>query len=203
MNNQTIYATFADRDHAKQAIGALLDHGARAEDLSVLSREPFEYITDDPDGDERTESVVDSASSGISTTTGADAAEGAMKGAGIGLGVGVLATLASLMIPGVGFVLGGGALATALAGAAAATGAGAVAGGAYGYLRDQGVPSEAVDTYQNSLEQGGVLIGVSMPSGTLTYDELTVVLDKYNASNRHGYEGAALRAPDAAAHRVL
>ena len=69
------------------------------------------------------------AKHGISTTTPEDAGEGAVKGTGIGLGVGILASLAALTVPGVGLVLGGGALAAALGATALTAGAGAIAGG--------------------------------------------------------------------------
>src|SRR5205085_9990716 len=85
-----------------------------------------------------------SAKTGLSTTTPADAGVGAAKGAGIGLGVGVLAALASIFVPGFGLVAGGGALATAIAGAVGTTAAGAIAGGVHGYLKDQGVPEGAI-----------------------------------------------------------
>ena len=60
------------------------------------------------------------AATGISTTTTGDAAKGALEGAGIGLGLGILLGLATVAIPGIGFVAGTGAL---VAGLAAATGA--------------------------------------------------------------------------------
>src|SRR5690348_13200169 len=35
----TIYATFADCDHAEKAVGALLDYGVRAEDVSLVRKD--------------------------------------------------------------------------------------------------------------------------------------------------------------------
>jgi len=97
------------------------------------------------------------ATAGIRTPTTGDAASGAVKGAGVWLGVGAAAALASLLVPGVvdlfikslarfgvlasllvpgvGLVMGGGALASAIAGAAGAVAAGAVAGGVTGQLK--------------------------------------------------------------------
>ena len=100
------------------------------------------------------------AKAGVTTTTIQDAAKGAAKGVGYGLGLGALAAVASIAIPGVGLVLGGGALAAAVAGLAASAGAGAVAGGVVGYLKDQGVPGEDIPAYQEAYENGGALIGV-------------------------------------------
>src|SRR5687767_12498422 len=119
---KTVYASFSDHDLAEKATGALLDHGVRAEDISLVASERTSPVTEDVAVDDEYNTVAVGragavyedqelgAKTGLSTTTTADAASGAAKGAGIGLGVGVLAGLASLAIPGFGLVLGGGAL---------------------------------------------------------------------------------------------
>ncbi len=127
------------------------------------------------------------ATHGISTTTPEDAGQGAVKGTEIGLGLGILAGLASLLVPGVGLVVGGGALATALGGAALAAGAGAVAGGVTGYLKDQGVPGDAVQHYQGAVENGGAILSINIPSGNVDQAGAEQVLAKYNASNVNAY----------------
>lgn len=127
------------------------------------------------------------AKQGISTTTPADAASGAVKGTGIGLGVGALAALASLLIPGVGLVIGGGALATAIAGAAGATAAGAIAGGVHGYLKDQGVPDNAAVDYSNAIENGGAVMTIEVPTGSVDRIKVEEILGKYNATNVNAY----------------
>lgn len=123
------------------------------------------------------------AKSGISTTTGADAGAGAVKGAGVGLGVGILAALAALFIPGFGLVGGAGALTVAIGGAAGATGAGALAGAVTGYLKDQGMGERVAAEYGHSLEEGGSLLEVRVPSGDVTEEVARRLLDKYGASN--------------------
>lgn len=131
--------------------------------------------------------IEGAAKGGISTTTPGDAASGAVKGAGIGLGVGVMAALAALMVPGFGLVLGGGALATAIAGAAGATAAGAVAGGTFGYLKDQGVPDEVATEYNKAFESGGAILAVNVPSGDVDSATAETVLAKYGANNVGSY----------------
>jgi hypothetical protein len=106
------------------------------------------YVADDSTNTE------DAAKHGISVTTPEDAGAGAVKGAGWGLGIGAVAALASLFIPGVGLVVGGGALAAALGGLAAATGAGAAAGAVTGYLKDQGVEHHVAETYDTTVAGG-------------------------------------------------
>lgn len=140
--------------------------------------------------DEETESSGDydtAAKHGISTTTPEDAGQGAVKGTEIGLGLGILAGVASLLVPGVGLVLGGGALASAIGAAALTAGAGAIAGGVTGYLKEQGVPGEAAQRYQGTVENGGAVLNVSLPSGDVDQATAEAVLSKYNAADVHSY----------------
>jgi hypothetical protein len=198
---ETLYASFSSSDLAERAAGALLDHGLRGEDITLVANEAYGHswlekrrtpvteesaddreVTDDAAGD-----PVEEAKHGISTTTPADAASGALTGAGIGLGLGAVAALASLFIPGVGLVLGGGALAEALGAAGTATLAGAVAGGVTGYLKDQGMPDEVTESYQASLAGGGAIIAVRVPSASLSRERVEEILAKYDVI--HVYVG--------------
>ncbi len=149
--------------------------------------------SDDRDSEDRVAGIEKSAKEGISTTTGADAGVGAAKGAGWGLGVGILAALASIAVPGVGLVLGGGALAAALGGLVATTGAGAVAGAVTGYLKDQGVEEHVAQDYQKTVEQGGAMLAVSLPSGPVDEAKGRDILSKYGATNLNAYAGPAAR----------
>ena len=128
-----------------------------------------------------------SAKHGLSTTTPEDAGEGAVKGTGIGLGVGILASLAALAIPGVGLVIGGGALASALGATALTAGAGAIAGGATGYLKEQGVPGEVAERYHGAVQGGGAMLSVKLPSGDVDQAMAQGVLTKYGASDMSAY----------------
>ena len=127
------------------------------------------------------------AKHGISTTTPEDAGEGAVKGTGIGLGVGILASLAALTIPGIGLVLGGGALAAALGATALTAGAGAIAGGATGYLKDQGVPHDAAERYHGTVAGGGAVLSINLPSGDVDQATAESVLSKYGAADMNAY----------------
>ena len=127
------------------------------------------------------------AKHGISTTTPEDAGEGAVKGTGIGLGVGILASIAALTVPGIGLVLGGGALAAALGATALTAGAGAIAGGATGYLKDQGVPHEAAERYHSTVAGGGAVLSINVPSGDVDQATAEAVLSKYGAGDVNAY----------------
>ena len=199
--SETLYATFSDASLAEKAVGALLDQGAREEDISVISKDRGDNSTQnatiETQGDHHTENATNgdhaeqAGKHGLSTTTPEDAKAGAAKGAGIGLGLGVAVAIASLIVPGFGLVIGGGALATAIAGAAGATAAGAVAGGVTGYLRDQGVPDEVAKDYHLSYENGSAMLSVHVPSGKLSAIEVTNLLSKYQATNVNTYGAAA------------
>jgi hypothetical protein len=127
------------------------------------------------------------AKSGITTTTPEDAEVGALKGTGIGLGVGLLAGLAALIIPGVGFVFGSGALALAIGGAALTTASGAAVGGLVGYLKDQGVAESDAMRFQNAVGTGGALLAVSLPSSGIGLQEAELLLNKYRATEITSY----------------
>ncbi len=131
--------------------------------------------------------VETAAKHGISTTTPEDAGEGAVKGTGIGLGLGILASLAALAVPGVGLVLGGGALAAALGATALTAGAGAIAGGATGYLKEQGVPGDVAERYHGAVASGGAVLSLNIPSGKVDLTTAEGVLSKYGAADMNAY----------------
>ena len=188
---ETLYASFPTPSLAEQAVGALLDHGVRAEDISLVSShargltETVAYA-EEPDGDSDDDPVT-AAKRSISTTTAGDAVSGAAQGAGIGLGVGAAAAIASLFVPGVGLITGAGALAAALSATAASAAAGAVTGGVVGYLKDQGVPDEAAARYHENLERGGSMISIQLPSGSVDRSAVELVLAKYQATDVGAY----------------
>jgi len=100
----------------------------------------------------------------------------------VGLVAGAQAGLAMLWVPPVGLVLGGGAVSAALAGAAGATAAGAIAGGVTGYLKDQGVPPDHIQQFEDHLEGGGAVPEIRLPSGELDMGAAQEILAKYNAT---------------------
>jgi hypothetical protein len=66
-----------------------------------------------------------------------------------------------------------------LAGAAGTTVAGAIAGGVTGYLRDMGMPEHAAQNIADRLHEGDYLLTVD--ADTSQYDDLKMLLNKYNA----------------------
>jgi len=133
--------------------------------------------------------LEDEAKHGISTTTPEDAEVGALKGGAWGAGLGAAAILATMFVPGIGVVLGGGALASAIGAFLASAGAGAVVGGVTGYLKDQGVESKVAEIYNNAVIAGGAVLALTLPSGEVDEAAAWTILDKYAAQNVTSYSG--------------
>jgi|GEM_PF-1383635 len=145
---KVLFAAFASSDSADRALSELESHGFNPKDLSVITGE--------------THSTAESATTG--------AAEGVLTGSVIGglagllAGAGVVPALAGLLI--------GGPIAAAVGltgiAAAVATGAmtGAVAGGFIGMLMGLGLSREDAEYYQDTIDRGGVLLGVPVSSAT-------------------------------------
>ncbi|MBS1722914.1 MAG: DUF1269 domain-containing protein [Armatimonadetes bacterium] len=169
----TLYATFDNPDAAARTVGSLLDMGVQKEDISILVKN---WSTD---GAMTAQDVRSTAEQGLTVTTAEDAAEGAKVGAGYGLGVGALAALAAVTLPGVGVILGGGALAIALAGLVGTSAAGAMAGALTGYLKDQGVSDGMAADFATRVEAGGALVSVSVPSADVASATVEGVFAKY------------------------
>ncbi|MBW3623645.1 MAG: hypothetical protein KY468_09595 [Armatimonadetes bacterium] len=191
-------AIFDRREDAQRAVHALRDHGVDEEKISVLA------VADDGSGkisdlDHEERVPAPGKDEGISTTTPQDAAKGAAEGAAIGAGLGLVAALSSLFIPGFGLLTGGGALATALWGAAGATAGGAVAGGVTGFLADMGVPAQTARDYEEAIKKGGVLVAVHQTDEATT-GEIQQIFVKYHGHSAGGYadiveSGAPLATP--------
>ena len=186
--SRSLYATFADSHLAARAVGALLDHGGDAASVSLVCDQRQGHSGPHEENPLAVDGAVDEASHGVTVTTPGDAASGAVKGASIGLGVGAIAGLVSLVIPGFGIVVGGGALAMAIGAAAATTAAGALAGGVTGYLQDQGVPDLLASDYDEAVAGGQTLLAVHVPCGVIQQPEVERLLAKYGATDvgHHG-----------------
>lgn len=165
---------------AEKAAGALLDHGVRAEHISILF--PEGYCNTQRETTVEGEKLEHAAKSGISTTTMGDATAGSASGAGLGFSAGAIAALAAVFIPGFGLVLGGGALAIAVGAVAGSTVAGAVAGGVTGFLKDQGVPPDEIEKYHAAISTGGAMITVSLTDDDIDMATVESLLSKYGGA---------------------
>ena len=175
---KNLIAFFENHRMAEKAIGALLDHGVDKNHLSLITGEQNleDLYTSEAARKARAEGK------GVTTTTGDDAATGALKGSGIGLGVGALAGLASLFIPGYGLVFGSGALMTASAAAMGSGAAGGVAGAAHGYLKDQGLDDSLIGEYKAGLKNRGAVLAVEAEADSQSIEKIRAILTKYEGT---------------------
>jgi uncharacterized membrane protein len=84
----------------------------------------------------------------------------AKSGAVIGGVAGLLLGVGMILVPGVGPILGAGALATALGSTAVGAGLGAAAGSLRGALAEMGVPEAEAVAYEEGVHKGGILVTV-------------------------------------------
>lgn len=174
---KTLIASFDNIDRAADAMGALMDHGVAKASMDLVANSSHGEILIKRKQNEYAEKAAD----GITTTTAADAAEGAKTGGWMGLAAGALAGIASLVIPGYGIVVGGGALATALAAAVGTGAAGAATGGVVGYLKDQGADETVATNMDDAIRNGGGLLSVTVSHQGAT--GVRDILNKYLANH--------------------
>ena len=187
-----IIALFDNHERAVKAGGALLDHGIDADRFDLVGgerlRDRFRSHLEAKELDKKQSKIEH----GVTTTTKADAKEGAKKGGTAGIALGAIGGLASLFIPGYGIVVGSGALATAIGTAIGAGAAGVVAGGVTGYLKDMGVDGKVAEDYDETVKKGGAIISVEYPTDGLHESQIREILNKYQV-NRIEYAGEFAR----------
>ena len=137
---------FRDRDSAERAYQSVTARGYSDRDVNLAMSD-----------DTRKRYFA----TGTQTELGNKATEGAGVGGAVGATVGAIAAASaavgtSLVIPGLGLVIAGPAVA-ALAGA----GAGGVTGGIIGALVGWGIPEERVKHYESGIKEGGIVMGVN------------------------------------------
>lgn len=170
----SVFLSFNLKDNAEKFIAALLDHGMKTEDISVISREGGRTFT--------AEEVEKDAATGITTTTAEDFSKGAVIGGATGLGLGAILGLATLFVPGIGLVAGAGALATAIAATATTGAAGALVGGLAGYMRDMGVEGEVPDYFEQDYADDYIIVSVALRPDGMTSTDIANLADKYHAT---------------------
>ena len=144
---RVVVALFPEREAAENAIRALHDAGFPRETIGVAARDRS------PEGRLLNESDSKAAEG---------AATGALSGGVLGGVLGLLVGVGALAIPGIGPVIAGGALASALgiAGGTAVAGAGigAATGGLLGALVGMGIPDLEAQHFERGVREGGTLV---------------------------------------------
>ncbi|HEY9608411.1 MAG TPA: hypothetical protein V6C93_03550, partial [Allocoleopsis sp.] len=137
---------FPHRRDAEAALRDLRDSGFSMNQISLVGKHT--------PGEPQVGNVADR------TMTDEGAKGGAATGAALGGLGGLLVGLGALAIPGIGPVLAGGALATALATTAAGGAIGAAAGGLTGALVGLGIPDDRARFYNDRVNRGDYLVMV-------------------------------------------
>jgi hypothetical protein len=162
----TLFATFVTAQEAGKALGRLLAHGVNKQDFSVILCESRRVEFDA----ERMMAVADQRTSpfrerypsrpmtGLSDRSPGDD----------------LATLVAPTVPGFGVILGDGNLARALAHMAASDALPSRT--SWGCLVDQGVPRESALFFHQTIQEGGALASISVPSGNLSEFDIRTIL---------------------------
>ena len=165
-----VVALFEERSEAEDAIRDLKDAGFTNEQIGVATQGRIDA------GEARSErSAVDDEADRIVEETASGLAEGAAAGALTGGVIGGLVGLvSSLLIPGLGPLLVGGVLASALMG----MGVGAATGGLIGALVGMGVPEEDARYFDAGLREGRTMLTVS---GTAGAPEAVAILERHGA----------------------
>ncbi len=142
---------FPHRRNAEAALRELRDAGFNMDNVSVVGKHS-----------DRDDQIAGVEMSDRATGTKADegAKAGAATGGALGGLTGLLVGLGALAIPGIGPVMAGGALATALATTAAGGAIGAAAGGLTGALVGLGIPEERAKFYNDRVNRGDYLVMV-------------------------------------------
>jgi hypothetical protein len=159
-SRRMIVGLFRDPADAEAAIRELRASGFRDRDIGVALREGADRFSD-----------IDAGVAG----------KAASRAVGGGLVGGLIGLLGSLLIPGVGPIVVGGMLASALAG----VGVGAATGGLIGGLADIGVPEADARHFDEGLRDGLTL--VSLDAGNRAAEALAI-LDRHGMD--HGPSGA-------------
>jgi hypothetical protein len=208
----TVVGVFEDRAAAEAALQDLRTHGFADEDIGYAIRSTTTVTTATPvsaSGSTGTgaptgptsvpgipgATAAASPTSGTDSTpdpmdlapeeTGAGAATGAITGGVLG---GLIGVAAALLVPGIGPVIAGGILASALGGAAI----GAAAGGLLGALVGLGVPEEEARLYEGDLQAGRAVVTVHAEH---RYPEAHAILQRHGAANLRSAPSATADEP--------
>ncbi len=162
--SKTVLGLFDTFESAQHAVQALIDNGFIADNVSLVAHDPQQHLVKQYGG------PVESSEG---TTVGASG------GAVIGGISGLLASIGTLMIPGIGPVLAAGSLATTLGATVLGAGLGAAAGGIVGALVGLGITEEEAGSFAEGVRRGGTLVIVEAADGMV--DRAYAILNEYGA----------------------
>ncbi|MBW4585703.1 histidine kinase [Aetokthonos hydrillicola Thurmond2011] len=160
---------FPHRRDAEAALTDLRDAGFPLSQVSLIAKDV-----------DRNNPIagVEPRTAGVGNKADEGAKAGAATGGALGGLGGLLVGLGALAIPGIGPVMAGGALATALATTAAGGAIGAAAGGLTGGLIGLGIPENRARVYNDRINRGDYLVIVDGTDDEVRHAE--VILKRHN-----------------------
>ncbi len=169
MDNHThLVGIYSDRGMADRVLTELNQLGFGADEVSVLAKDhedqtllKIHSATTHPQHmPEKETAVLDMDNAYIKTGHQLEDKDPAAmkKGAATGTIMGTAIGLGSLLIPGLGPILAGGAIAAAVATTSAWTAAGATVGMLLGLINDIYIPEDRIEVYKTAFEKGEFLI---------------------------------------------
>jgi len=147
LHRKRAIGVFSHRRDAEAAIGDLRDAGISTDHISIIGKNADHNVGGVGVNDRANDNKADDG-----------AKAGAVTGGALGGLGGLLVGLGTLAIPGVGPVLVGGAVATALATALTGGAIGAAAGGIAGALVGLGIPEKNARIYNDRINKGDYLV---------------------------------------------
>jgi hypothetical protein len=173
---QTVVGLYDNYDEAQSVVNALINAGFDRNQISLVVNNADNRFRSGDGG-----ASDPSHSTGVAGHSAAGAVGGLLAGAGEGAVIGGLtglaASIAMLLIPGVGPILALGPLAATLTG----IGYGAVGGGILGGLTGQGIPKDDAGYYAEGVRRGGSLVSAHVDDGRA--QEAQSILNRFNPVN--------------------
>lgn len=169
MPDTHVLGVVPDRATAEQVIANVRAAGFPQQDVSIImaQREP------EPD---RLDQEADQTGEGAK-----DVAKHAAAGAGVGGALGIGVGLASMAIPGVGPVVGAGAIISLLTG-------GSVVGGLAGAFSSENETEQVIQRYGMALREGQAIVSVTAHDAE-TAKQAQELLRRYDVANINSYLG--------------
>ncbi len=162
MNANLVSAIFDSHADAERAVSELRSAGVTDRAISIVARD-------------------EGSSTTTTTTSGSDGGTQEFVGkVAAGAGIGTLLGIAALAIPGVGPLVGAGAIAASAIPGAAVTGAalGGAAGGLEKVMTDHGVGEEDASYYSSRIHDGGVFVSVDADAAGLSPQAAADILSR-------------------------
>jgi hypothetical protein len=161
---QTLVAAFEDRLEAERAVDELEQMGFKSDQVGYVIR-----------GSDVSRGGMITDAEG--TKDGRGAAVGMATGAGLGA---ILGAAAAMLVPGVGPIIAGGVLTTAIGGAIAGT----AIGGIFGAMTGLGVSEEEARFYDQEFQAGKAIVAVHAGPRLTEAAEILRRHGGYNLQNR-------------------